>query len=78
MAGASKPGTDVGGSWPKSWQVALAIGAPLAIGAAVGAYFYHRRSSDKISGETAGKTGSDLTGDDPAPLTDERVCDFYL
>ncbi|XP_033641202.1 mitochondrial import receptor subunit TOM70-like [Asterias rubens] len=73
MAGASKPGTDVGGSWPKSWQVALAIGAPLAIGAAVGAYFYHRRSSDKIGGETAGKTGSDLTGDDPAPLTDERT-----
>ncbi|XP_038062805.1 mitochondrial import receptor subunit TOM70-like [Patiria miniata] len=56
MADSGEASADVGSSLPKSWKIALAIGAPIAIGVAVGAFYYSRRRSDLSSGEKGGKT----------------------
>ena len=69
MAASSRPSSDVG--WSK-WQIALAVGAPIAVaGLAFGAYYLSRSGKPKESTETkpsegkksAGKTSESGEGD---------------
>ncbi|XP_022109352.1 mitochondrial import receptor subunit TOM70-like [Acanthaster planci] len=71
---------DVGSSFPKSWKFALAIGAPIAIGVAVGAFYWHKRRSDSLAGGKGGKTdpkakSKDTGNEATAATTDERTAE---
>lgn len=58
MAANARPTSEGGLS---KWQIAVAIGAPLAVGLAVGAYFYTRKGSEEkpVDEENGSKAKSD-------------------
>ena len=73
---ASESVASSGSGLPK-WQIALAVGAPIAVGVAVGAYYY-RKSQSGSSDPEGGKTepdGSAATANAKStePKRDERV-----
>lgn len=78
---AGEGGSQVGESWPK-WQIALAVGTPVVIGAA-GLWLYSRkkspkRSDDKNKGDAPENSTAELVRSALHTFAIKTMCDFLL